>query len=109
MDRTVAQGRTAFALTLLAVVYSSVLIAWAVESPVSAPLVSQALVVSLLMWGLLHHRCTAGGRAVTYATFGLATVFFVYSLLGMLSIAAGALPAALALLIAAALTPSPAR
>jgi len=98
-------GRAAFAMTMLAVAYSAGLLVWAIEAPLSAPRVAPALLVSLVMWALLHRRCTQGGRAVAWAAAGLAVVFLAYSVLGAVSIAAGAFPAAIALSIAPALTP----
>ena len=72
----------------------------------SLAIVAQPLVVTGLMWTLLRRRCTTGSRAAITAAWTAAGLFFVYSVLGALSIAAGAFPASAALLAATALTPS---
>src|ERR1044072_2898953 len=110
-------GRAAFGMTALAGAYSVALLAYVVAVPAdgetllesSGPTVlalgAQPLLAPLLIGGLLHERCSTGGRVVT--VLGRVAIGFLlaYSVLGALSIAAGVFPAAVLLAIAAALTP----
>ena len=120
MEATVGRGRAAFALTLAAVLYGVGLLVWvaAVPSfdgetlleyggPLSVAITAQPLLFGLLMWALLRRRCSTGGTLVTVTAWALSTLFLAWSLIGALSLAAGAFPAAVALLVAVTLTPSP--
>ena len=116
----VGRGRAPFGLTLLAVVYSLGLIAWVIALPAvdgetllehgglaSLAITAQPLLFSVVMWALLRRRCTTGSRMATVAAWALGTLYLAWSVLGALSLAAGAFPAAVLLLLAVALTPRP--
>lgn len=116
----VGRGRAPFGLTLLAVGYGVALLVWVAAAPAfegetlleyggpgSLAITAQPLVFSLLMWALLRRRCTTGSRVATVTAWALGTLFLVWSVLGALSLAAGAFPAAVLLLVAVALTPRP--
>ena len=120
MDPAVRRGRVPFGLTLLAVAYSVVLLVWVIAipsidgetllqygGPLSVAIAAQPLVFSLLMWALLRRRCTTGSRMATATAWALGTLYLVWSVLGALTIAAGAFPAAVLLLFAVGLTPRP--
>jgi hypothetical protein len=120
MNAAIRGGRAPFGLTVVAVAYGVALLVWvaAVPSidgetlleyggPWSLAITAQPLVFSLLMWGLLRRRCTTGSRAATAAAWTLGALFLAWSVLGALSLAAGAFPAAALLLVAVALTPRP--
>jgi hypothetical protein len=114
------QGRAAFALTVVAALYSVGLVVWvcaipAVDGrtlleyggPASLAITAQPLLLSFVMWGLLHRRCATGSRNATAVARVLGPLYLVWSVLGALTLAAGAFPAALLLLCALALTPAP--
>ncbi|MFL5892010.1 MAG: hypothetical protein ACJ75I_04640 [Solirubrobacterales bacterium] len=115
------RGTAPFGLTMLSAAYGVALLVWvaAVPSspghqtlleyggPESLLITSQALVFTLVMWALLRRRCTTGSRGATIAARTIGVVFVVWSILGALSLAAGAFPAAVLLLAAVALTPRP--
>jgi hypothetical protein len=63
------------------------------------------LLVAGLMWVLLHRRCLTGSEAATIGAWALGVAYLVYSVVGALTLAAGSLPAALALLVAVTVTP----
>jgi hypothetical protein len=120
MQSAVGRGRAPFGLTLLALAYGVALLVWVAAAPAidgetllqyggpgSLAITAQPLVLSLLMWALLRRRCTTGSRMATVTAWALGTVFLVWSVLGALSLAAGAFPAAVILLVAVALTPRP--
>jgi hypothetical protein len=120
METAVRRGWAPFGLTLAAVVYSVGLLTWVVAvpsidgetllaygGPWSLAVTAQPLFISLLMWALLRRRCTTGSRIATVCAWALGTLFLVWSVLGALSLAAGAFPAAMVLLFAVALTPRP--
>jgi hypothetical protein len=120
MHAAVQRGRAAFGLTLLAVTYSVGLLAWVIAVPAvdgetllgygglgSLAITAQPLLFSLVMWGLLHLGCTIGSRTATHAAQALGGLYLAWSVLGALSLAAGAFPAAVLLLLAVALTPRP--
>lgn len=73
--------------------------------PASLAITVQPLVVSLVLWALLRRRCTRGSRPAPRAVWAIAGAYLAWSVLGALSLAAGAFPAALLLLIAVTLTP----
>jgi hypothetical protein len=113
-----ARGRAAFGLTLLAVSYGVGLLMWVAAVPMidgetllqyggagSLAITAQPLVFSLVMWVLLRHRCTTGSGMATAAAWALGSLYLVWSVLGALTLAAGAFPAAVLLLWAVALTP----
>jgi len=113
-------GRVPFGLTMAAVAYGVGLLVWVAAVPAfdgetlleyggpwSLAITAQPLLFSLLMWALLRRRCTTGSRVATTAARALGGLFLAWSVLGALSLAAGAFPAALLLLIAVALTPRP--
>jgi hypothetical protein len=104
-------GRAAFGLTVVALLYSVGLMAWVVTQPWAAPMtlaiVAQPLLVTLLVWHLLHARCSTGSRVATTAAWLVVSLFLTWSVLGALTLAAGAFPAAFLLLLAAATTPKP--
>jgi hypothetical protein len=114
------RGRIALALTILAIAYGVGLVAWAASvsvvdgetllqygGPGSLMIVVQPLLLSLLMWALLRHRHTTGSSVAIAAAWVVGALYLVWSVLGALTLAAGALPAALLLLFAVALTPRP--
>jgi hypothetical protein len=114
------RGREALLLTVVASLYGVALLVWvaAIPSvdgetllqyggPGSLAITAQPLLFSLLMWALLHTRCTTGSRAATTAAWLLAPLYLGWSVLGALTLAAGAFPAAVLLLAALALTPTP--
>ena len=113
-----SRGAAAAGLSILAMAYgAALLVAVAVApaldgesllehgGPWSLAIFAQPLVASAVVWSLLRRRCHAGGDGVTAAAWSLATVYLVYSVLGGFSIAAGALPAAVLMLLAVAVTP----
>lgn len=116
----VARGRLAFALTALAFAYDLALLVAIVAAPtvdgqtlleyggfLSLALFAQPLLVTLLLWSLLRERCKRDSAAATAAAWTIASLYLAYSVLGGLSIAAGALPAALLLFVAVSVTPRP--
>jgi hypothetical protein len=118
MEAAAWRGRAAFGLTLLALTYSVGLLAWVVSVPAfdgetlleyggpgSLAITAQPLVFSVLMWALLRRRCTSGSRVAIATAQVLGTLFLVWSVLGALTLAAGAFPAAVALVFAVLLTP----
>ena len=120
MDRSAYLGRASFGLTVAAIIYSVALLAWVVAipgidgqtlleygGPASLAITVQPLLVSLLMWTLLRRRCTTGSRLASSAAWAIGGSYLAWSVLAALSLAAGALPASLLLLIAAMLTPTP--
>jgi len=120
MQAAVWRGRTSFGLTVAAVAYSFALLVWVVAAPAidgetlleyggpwSLAITAQPLLFSLLMWALLRRRCTTGSQVATTAARTLGGFYLIWSVLGALSLAAGAFPAALLLLVAVALTPRP--
>jgi hypothetical protein len=104
-------GRVAFGLTVVALLYSLALLTWVVTEPWfeawTFVIVLQPLVVTAVVWQLLHARCSTGSRVATTAAWLVVSLFFVWSVLGALTLAAGAFPAAFLLLLAAATTPKP--
>jgi hypothetical protein len=105
---------------MAAVVYSIGLLAWVAAVPIvdgqtlleyggpgSLAITAQPLLFSLVMWALLRRRCTTGSRLATATAWALGTLFLAWSVLGALSLAAGAFPAAVILLLAVGLTPRP--
>jgi len=120
MDGAIRRGRAPFALTLAAVAYGVGLLVWVAAVPAvdgetlleyggpgSLAITAQPLLFSVVIWALLRRRCTTGSRAAAVAAWMLGTLFLVWSVIGALSLAAGAFPAAVLLLVAAALTPRP--
>jgi hypothetical protein len=120
MDVAVRRGQASFGFTAAAVIYSVALLFWVVAvpavdgqtlleygGPLSLAITAQPLLVSLIMWALLRRRCTTGDRVATNAARAIAGTYLAWSVLGALSLAAGAFPAAVLLLVAATLTPSP--
>jgi len=112
------RGRTAAGLCVLAVVYSvGLLVSIAVVptiddgtlleygGPWSLAIFVQPLLVSGLMWHVLRRRCHTGSARATTVAWTLAPAYLVYSIVGGFTIAAGALPAALLICLAVALTP----
>ena len=110
----VIRGRLAFALTVLAFVYSLALLVVLVAVPDDAgetaleqaalqnlAIFAQPLFVTLALWSLLRERCTTGSDGATVAARTIAAVYLLYSVLGAWTIAVGALPAAFLLFIAA--------
>jgi lysylphosphatidylglycerol synthetase-like protein (DUF2156 family) len=120
MDAAFWRGRASFGFTVAAVLYSLALLAWVVLVPStegetlleygglwSLAITAQPLLVSLIMWRLLRNRCTTGSRAAATAAWTIGGMYLGWSVIGALSLAAGAFPAALLLLIAVTLTPDP--
>jgi len=118
MDASVWRGRAAVTITLLSIGYAVGLLAWVVFEPAfngqtlleyggvaSLVITAQPLVFALVMWAILHHRCTVGSQAATAAAWTLGLLFLAYSVVGALTIAAGAFPAAALLLVAVMITP----
>jgi hypothetical protein len=114
------RGQASFGFTLAAVLYSIALLVWvaAVPStegqtllqyggPGSLAVTVQPLLVSLVMWALLRRRCSTGSRVASTAGWMIGGMYLVWSALAGFSPAAGALPAALLLLIGVTLTPNP--
>jgi len=114
------RGRASFGFTMVAVAYSVALLVWvaAVPSiqgetlleyggPWSLAITIQPLLVSLLMWALLRRRCTTGSQAASTAAWTVGGMYLGWSVVGALSLAGGAFPAAMLLLIAAVLAPRP--
>jgi hypothetical protein len=121
MQTAIRRGRAPFGLTVAALTYSIALLLWVVAVPAvdgetlleyggsaSLAITAQPLLFSLLLWGLLRRRCTTGSRVATVTAWTVGTLFLAWSMLGALSLAAGAFPAAVLLLVAVALTPPPA-
>lgn len=112
----IARGRLAATLTLAAG-------AWGVFLAVTAgtqfgggwayALYAQSTVVAAVLFVLLRGYCVSGLRSLRVVAATFAALFGVWSVLGALSLAAGAFPAACLLIAAVALTPrgqrSPAR
>jgi hypothetical protein len=120
MDATLRRGRVSFGLTAAAVLYSLALLVWVAAIPsidgetlleyggaTSLAITAQPLLVSLVMWALLRRRCTTGSRLASAAALAIAGIYLGWSVLAALSLAAGAFPAAVLLLIAALSTPEP--
>ena len=120
MDAAVRCGRAPFGLTLLAVAYSLGLIFWVIAipsidgqtllqygGPWSLAITAQPLLFSLLMWVLMRRRCTTGSRSATATAWTLGTLYVGWSVIAGFTLAAGAFPAAVILLVAVALTPRP--
>lgn len=114
------RGPVAAGLCVLAVVYSAALLVAVAVIPVvdgqtllghggawTLAIFAQPLLVSGLIWRLLRARCQTGSPRATRVAWTVAPVYLAYSVVGGFSIAAGALPAALLLLVAVALTPLP--
>jgi hypothetical protein len=122
MAEVVQRGWLSFGITVAAVLYGIALLAWVAfvpstdgetlleyGGPWSVAITVQPLLISLLMWGLMRRRCMTGSRAATIASWAIAGLYLPWSVLGALSLAAGAFPAAFLLLIAVTLTPASAR
>jgi hypothetical protein len=105
---------------MLAVAYSVGLLVWVIAvpsvqgetllqygGPLSVAITAQPLLFSLIMWALLRRRCTTGSLLATATAWALGSLYLVWSVLGALTLAAGALPAAMILIFAVALTPRP--
>lgn len=120
MDTAIRRGRASFGLTLLAAAYGVGLLAWVAAVPTvdgetllqyggpgSLAITAQPLLFSLVMWALLRRRCTTGSRVAATTAWALGSLFLAWSVLGALTLAAGAFPAAVLLLLAVALTPRP--
>jgi hypothetical protein len=120
MDMAVRRGRAPFGLTLLAIAYGIGLLIWVAAVPAfdgetlleyggpgSLAITAQPLLFSLLMWALLHRRCTTGSRVASATAWVLGTLYLIWSVLAALTLAAGAFPAAVILLFAVGLTPRP--
>ena len=116
------RGQASFGFTLAAVLYSVALLVWVVAvpgiggqtlleygGPWSLAVTAQPLLLSLVMWTLLRRRCTTGSRTASIMAWTIAGAYLAWSVLGALSLAAGAFPAALLLLLAVTLTPRPRR
>jgi hypothetical protein len=121
MDMAVRRRRASFGLTLLAVAYSIGLLIWVAAVPAfdgetlldyggpgSLAITVQPLLFSLLMWGLLRRR-TSGSRVASATAGVLGTLYLIWSVLAVLTLAAGAFPAAVILLFAVWLTRVPTR
>ena len=109
IDAAMIRGRIACALTLAAGLYGVVLCAWAgtkFGGGVVYVLYAQPIAASALVFVLLRRHCTTGSSAMGFTAAAVATLFLVWSVLGVLSLAAGSLPAACLLMAAVALTPS---
>jgi len=124
------RGRWAFGLTLTAFAWAAALVVGAVLLPVysvedsgggssSATLVGEnglgvllpvafPALVAALVWYALHRKCSRGSRPAELVAWALVGVLLLGCLLAMLTIGIFVLPVALLLLLAAALTPSPA-
>lgn len=103
---------------MVALAYAIGLLAWVVAIPAvdgqtlleyggagSVGITVQPLLISLVIWALLRRRCTTGSRTATIAAWTVGTLYLAWSVLGALSLAAGAFPAAILLLLAVAMTP----
>jgi hypothetical protein len=114
----IRRGAVSFGLTALAAIYGLGLLVCvaAVPSidgqtlleyggPWSLVITSQALVFSLVMWALLRRRCTTGSAVASASAWLIGLLFLGWSVIGALSLAGGAFPAAALLLVAVALTP----
>lgn len=62
-------------------------------------------VLTVLVWLALHRRCSRGSASSGWAAWGLVGLLWVFCLLAALSVGVFALPVALLLACAAALTP----
>lgn len=113
-------GRRAFVLTLIASVWSVVLIGVAVTVPVYGSatvvgengihalfVVSVPAVISAAVWSALRRKCTRGGRVSEYAASTLVLLLAAFCVLGLASIGLFVAPAAVLLAWAASITPSP--
>jgi hypothetical protein len=122
MAAPLLRGRASFGFTFAAVLYSVALVVWVLAvpgsdgetllehgGPWSVAITAQPLLVSVVVWVLLRRRCTTGSRIASNAAWTIGAVYVVWSVLGALSLAAGAFPAAVLLLVAVALTPPPSR
>jgi hypothetical protein len=104
----VARGRLAAALTLAAGCYGVAITAWygtQFGGGFAYAIYAESIVVSALLFVLLRAYCKSGRRSLSVLAATIATLFFVWSVLGALSLAAGAFPAACLLVAAVALTP----
>lgn len=112
------RGRIAAGLCVLSGVYSAALLVSIVVIPAAddetllqyggpwtVAIFAQPLLVSGLMWHVLRRRCHTGSDRATAVAWTLGCVFFAYSVVGGFTIAAGALPAALLMLLAVAVAP----
>lgn len=124
------RGRWAFGLTVTAFAWAAALVVGAVLLPVysveesgggssSSTLVGEnglgvllpvafPAVLTAIVWYALRRKCSRGSRAGGYVAWSLAGLLVVFCFVAILSIGAFVLPVALLLLLAAALTPSPA-
>ena len=103
------RGRTAFLLCCSAAVAGLIPAALVVAGalPVAALLFSaQALVVTAIVWALLHRRCSTGSAAATTAAWTVAGLAAAWGVLGAASVGFGLLLPAALLLAAAAATPA---
>lgn len=105
------RGYLAAGLTAAAVVYGVAFLSLAALNlpPLGMLIAVQPLLISLLMWQLLRERCTTGNRTATSASRVIAFLYLPWSVIGTVTLALGALPAAVLLAAATILTPAPAR
>jgi hypothetical protein len=108
---TARKGRVAAGLTALALAWSVALLGFAATAlpPLGIAFAAQPLLISALMWALLRRRCTTGSSGATAASRLIAFLYLPWSIVGAVTVAIGAFPAALLLAGAAAITPVPAR
>ena len=107
-DLPVDRGRIACALTLAAGLYGVALCAWAGTTfggGLAYALYAQPIAVSALVFVLLREHCTSGSHVAGFAAAAIAMLFLAWSVVGVLSLAAGSFPAACLLVAAVALTP----
>ena len=104
----IARGRLAATLTLAAGAWGVFLTATAgtqFGGGWAYPLYAQSTVVAAMLFVLLRGYCISGLRSLKALAATFAVLFLVWSVLGALSLAAGAFPAACLLVAAVVLTP----
>ena len=124
MGTSIGKGRAAFGLATGAVALAAAFTAWAFLGSAysSGESVAEAnpealvrgvllvpVVVSLVVWGLLHHACAHGSARAKTAATAAASVLCAVTVLTGFSIGLLLLPLAGALLAATVLTPVAAR
>lgn len=116
------RGWLAIGLTLLSGIYSVLLLVWVTLIPDSSNggqtllefggsaigtflIFGQPLVLTAIFWVLLHRYCTTGSETAGKVAHMATPLYFAWSVLAGFTVAAGALPAALLLTLAAWFTP----
>jgi hypothetical protein len=107
-DADTSNGRLAAALTLGAACYGVIMgLWWGTEfgGGLAYAIFAQSIVPSAILFVVLRAYCTTGRRWLSLLASAIALLFLAWSVVGALSLAAGAMPAACLLVAAVALTP----